>query len=272
MSGSIALETLTPCFCRGAYQSQPEFRVNSIRGQLRWWHRALGHSKPDEWQLYGGIKAKSLGFSRDDDALASCVRLWIPGQEITRANSLILPHHNHRANALKPGSEFRLAWEFRKETPKKLQHAFEHTLKAWSLLGGLGFRSNRAAGSIWPLGKSPTSEQFNAAVTALSLPATLTVHLLDCNGVTDHEGLRRIACDTRTAQRGTNEGKVLGWIQGSNRLASALKLKVVRLSDRPRLLAVCDRRADRGDSHFRTAIDYLNGRRLGTEMSRAGIK
>lgn len=38
-------EIITPCFCAGANQEQAEIRVPSIRGQLRWWFRALGGLK-----------------------------------------------------------------------------------------------------------------------------------------------------------------------------------------------------------------------------------
>lgn len=37
------LECISPCFCAGAYpEEQAEIRAASIRGQLRWWFRALG--------------------------------------------------------------------------------------------------------------------------------------------------------------------------------------------------------------------------------------
>lgn len=65
------LTFLTPCFCGGADNKAgpAELRVPSLRGQLRYWTRVLFHvpGKPDvaakkEHELFGGIRAKDLGF------------------------------------------------------------------------------------------------------------------------------------------------------------------------------------------------------------------
>jgi CRISPR/Cas system CMR-associated protein Cmr1 (group 7 of RAMP superfamily) len=52
---TYTLELLTPCFCAGADQSKAEIRASSIRGQLRWWFRALGGSTEDERAVFGGM-------------------------------------------------------------------------------------------------------------------------------------------------------------------------------------------------------------------------
>ena len=52
---TYTLELLTPCFCSGADQAKAEIRAPSIRGQLRWWFRALGGNADDERMVFGGV-------------------------------------------------------------------------------------------------------------------------------------------------------------------------------------------------------------------------
>lgn len=49
---------ITPCFCSGANPEQPELRASSVRGQLRWWFRALGGSMDAEKRIFGGVAQK----------------------------------------------------------------------------------------------------------------------------------------------------------------------------------------------------------------------
>jgi len=49
------LKFITPTFLAGADQGRPEIRVPSIRGELRWWFRALGATPADETAVFGGV-------------------------------------------------------------------------------------------------------------------------------------------------------------------------------------------------------------------------
>lgn len=49
---------ITPCFCSGANSELPELRASSVRGQLRWWFRALGGSRDAEKKIFGGVAQK----------------------------------------------------------------------------------------------------------------------------------------------------------------------------------------------------------------------
>ena len=72
------VEILTPCFCAGAEQAKAEIRVPSIRGQLRWWFRALGGSAAEEKAVFGGVHPVP-GEARKDSARASAVAVRICG-------------------------------------------------------------------------------------------------------------------------------------------------------------------------------------------------
>jgi CRISPR type III-B/RAMP module RAMP protein Cmr1 len=65
-----SFEIITPCFCAGADPSQAEIRAPSIRGQLRWWFRALGGSASDEAAVFGSVAG-------DDHSTGSSVRVAI---------------------------------------------------------------------------------------------------------------------------------------------------------------------------------------------------
>lgn len=54
---TIEFECLTPCFCAGAEQSQPEIRPSAIRGSLRWWFRCLGATLEQEELAFGGVNS-----------------------------------------------------------------------------------------------------------------------------------------------------------------------------------------------------------------------
>src|SRR5690606_30327286 len=55
LSRSYTLEFIMPCFCAGADQAKAEIRAPSIRGQLRWWFRALAGTRDEENQVFGGV-------------------------------------------------------------------------------------------------------------------------------------------------------------------------------------------------------------------------
>ena len=52
---SAEIEFITPAFLAGADQNVPEIRVPSIRGELRWWFRALGGTQSEEAELFGSV-------------------------------------------------------------------------------------------------------------------------------------------------------------------------------------------------------------------------
>ncbi|MEI8040271.1 MAG: type III-B CRISPR module RAMP protein Cmr1, partial [Verrucomicrobiota bacterium] len=61
------LTFLTPCFCAGADQAVAELRPSAIRGQLRWWFRALGGTYEQEAAVFGA--------AADDQSHASSLQV-----------------------------------------------------------------------------------------------------------------------------------------------------------------------------------------------------
>ena len=139
---------ITPLFSRGAYDS-PEIRPPSIRGQLHWWFRALDGSYADEKAIFGGVHGVQK------DAVASKIVIRVSDVDGKTDSYNTLPHKNGGAAAPKPaycvGSSFTLHVLTRLGGLEGgLKSKFEKALHTWLMLGTLGLRSTRAAGSfIW---------------------------------------------------------------------------------------------------------------------------
>lgn len=252
--------TLTPTFTYGVDQTVPELRMPSVKGQLRWWARAiLGNGTP-EYDLFGGIKGKANGYTDDAVAGPFIFRLSCPQQDEKPYS--ICPHAENygKKKALSPD----LDKHFTMTITAKLARAsqswanLEKTIQAWLLLGAVGGRSNRAAGSVWKKDYRPSPEQFLQDCQAFTSDQ-LKVRVLDkCtwDAETDAEYLRKIATNTLA---GESVETALGFAKGNNRKASPLKLKVGYFEDGYRLIAVFDMRDQRATAaQFHDAIQKLN--------------
>lgn len=250
---AIQLEFLTPCFCAGVDKTKPEIRAASIRGQLRFWTRLLFGGADAEYLLFGGIKGKLRGY--EDDAVASGIAFRVQPLNSTQPRSFDLcPHDSEKGQriGLPSGTRFDLRWFERLLHSDDRIAKLNNVLLAWQLLGGLGARTTRAAGSVWPLDYSPTVADFMEKMKALPLPSSVRVRVLG-RTESNPETLRRIATDTVKGP-GRNTGAIkgvlpenpLGFASGQERKASPLKFKVGRFADGYRLIVVADNRDGRG--------------------------
>ncbi len=239
------IEILTPCFCRGAYRDQPEIRVPSIRGMVRWWFRALDGTREQEKALFGGIQgcaiASRLVF-RVDNVLA----------QKAHPNPATLPHkYDNQASpqaAFAPGARFRLTVVSRLDPiPDDLARKAENALEVWMLLGALGLRANRAGGSLWPVGDATPKTPAALRKRLDALGCRWPVYLAGAAVGNSREELRKAATDTVSEPRA-----IFGSARGG-RLASPLKIKIVRLDDQLRLLitAPCEDIVERARTALR---------------------
>lgn len=227
------IEVLTPLFNRGAYQDTPELRVPSIRGMVRWWFRALGGTADEEKEAFGGMK-------RFGQRLAGNVRASNLVFRITSANTrpanptpATLPHKSGGQGS--PQAAFAANAQFRLEVFTRLgslrpdlQAKIESALDVWTLLGSLGLRANRGGGSLWPTGFTSNAADFKKRLEELK--CSWPVFLAGVEAGDSAFKLQAAATDTVPEPK---------WVFGSargGRLASPLKLKVVRLDGRLRLL------------------------------------
>lgn len=148
---SYKITFITPLFSRGALET-PEIRPPSIRGQLHWWFRALGGSYDDEKAVFGGVHK---------DATASKVVIRVSGITGETGDFKTLPHKKggmaSPKKAFAPGTscEIHVLNRLGGFALERHQALFARSLEAWLLLGTLGLRATRAAGSfVWsPLGE-----------------------------------------------------------------------------------------------------------------------
>lgn len=244
----------TPLFSRGSYEDRPEIRPASIRGQLHWWFRALGNSHRVEQSVFGSVHSKP--------AAASKIIVRVSEIDGTTGKYDALPHKSGgQANpkqAYAPGTSCLLSFSTRLGGLNSDQStAFENTLEAWFLMGTLGLRATRAAGSFsW----EPTSPN------GIASPNTISEYVSRCHQITKQtklevrfcsrpfdaaEQARRVVSDTIGGKNdfGGNDslGRInypLGKIGKGGRKTSPLRFRVLHLDGSYYILAIWDGRAE----------------------------
>ncbi len=161
---TFTIHFLTPCFCGGANPSKAEIRVPEIRGQLRWWFRALGGSRDEEEAVFGGAagdsgKASSIivrveEISRKDNTTSGNWFSKIPKDGV-KPLTYLLGFFCGRTNrlqengAIAPGATAKVFITYRRELNSALNSKLDLALKAFFSIGAFGFRSTRAAGAFY---------------------------------------------------------------------------------------------------------------------------
>ena len=250
------IEFITPLFSRGAYEDRPEVRPASIRGQLHWWFRALGGRPQDENAIFGSVHG---------GATASKIVIRVSSIVGNTGRVNTLPHKN--GDQAGPKAAFQVGTHFDLHVltrlgglSSSLMSAFDRALESWLLLGTLGLRSTRAAGSFrWePLGanlRAPTDfAAYKARCAKLLEKARLRFALLG-QSYSNAEKARRVVSDTlggRNDHRGQSDladlrdplGKIIG-----GRKTSPLRFRVVNAGDQFRIAAVWDDRTEVTGNH-----------------------
>jgi hypothetical protein len=202
---------------------------------VRWWFRALGGTPDEEKAAFGGMKR--FGRRLGDEVVASHLVFRVSRVTATKASPdpATLPHKQGRQAspqaAFAPGGTFHLEVLSRlRSLDDALTAKVRNALEIWTLLGAIGLRANRAGGSIWPLGDNAPRSASELRARLTQLQCSWPVRLADEKLGDQLAALRAAATDTISEPR---------WVFGAardGRLASPLKLKLVRLDGRLRLL------------------------------------
>ena len=247
------LEFITPLFSRGAYEDRPEVRPASIRGQLHWWFRALGGNYTDEKTIFGGVHG---------GATASKLVVRVSSLVGSTGSANTLPHK--KGDQASPNAAYLGGTKFDLHIlsrlgglDKRLQSALDRTLETWLLLGTLGLRSTRAAGSFrWEtlppllpnsLQPPPDFAAYEERCAQLLQHAPLRFSLLS-QSYASAEQARRVISDTlggRDDRQGQNDlaglndplGKIFG-----GRKTSPLRFRIVGIGTTFLIAAVWDAR------------------------------
>lgn len=241
ISTSYQVEVLTPCFCAGANQSEAEIRVPSIRGQLRWWFRALGGSYDQENEVFGGVHG-------DGGAKASAVVVrisnyrrgpeWQPFRVSQNAPESYVWHYVSASSRgarwtkqgnVPPGSVFTLHIVCRRKLDEPLARLLDEAVESFLRFGGLGLRATRGLGAL----HCATLTVDEAALGLLSdrefRVRWVEGSFRDIRAALAEAG-RLLKEDFRSRHKSTTES-ALGWSSGKARQASAVRFRVVRMGD-----------------------------------------
>lgn len=214
-------ELLTPCFCHGATSEVCEMRIPSIRGHLRRWHTLL----------YGEADMEAIWGTAHGKVISSKVVLRLVSSEPQpdrTLNQQVLPHVKGGAkafsrNALSPGNHYRILISFRPMSSDQVREKADQVIMSWLYLGGVGMRSTRAFGSVWPLDAKPNLAAFKNAVM---VPGKKLAFVVSTQALTKID----LAICTDTLSGPLNE-KFFGFVHGRERHTSPLKMKYIRLDD-----------------------------------------
>jgi CRISPR type III-B/RAMP module RAMP protein Cmr1 len=232
---------LSDTFAHGAYQTQnfnrPELRAPSVKGMIRWWHDALGYSKAHADILFGQAIGSTM-------ASRTAIRIIAP-TTVGQRNIAFMPHKGHRGGskvAISPENQYKVViTQRREELSPELILELRKATEAWLLLGAIGQRSNRAAGSIlWE--QAPTSQkEFEITASALLGSAKIRFAVLDSQ-FSDNVEARAVAGDFLLSDAFGRDAP-FGSVR-PERKPSPLKLKCILIDQQIRLLAVWDRRRE----------------------------
>jgi CRISPR-associated protein Cmr1 len=146
---SIPLRAISPLFLNGANsKGTPEMRAASVRGQLRYWLRALEGANTTERKTLWDLESRILGSTEHGSQVS--VRVYSTRSFSTK-DSEMLPHRSSPRErspqeAIQPGAEFLL--ELVTRPGLKVNSRLLYTTFVWLLLGGIGKRSRRMFGSF----------------------------------------------------------------------------------------------------------------------------
>lgn len=147
------LTVVSPMFLNGATPNQPEFRAASVRGQLRYWLRAIEGAKTQDLKIVRESESATFGSTGQGSTVT--VRLFPKGNIIPEKSNM-LPHRQEEHKrfpqpAIQPNSKAQL--EFVTRLGVSIPKDAFHALNIWSLIGGLGKRSRRMFGAFMLVGE-----------------------------------------------------------------------------------------------------------------------
>ncbi|MFQ3568275.1 MAG: type III-B CRISPR module RAMP protein Cmr1 [Aggregatilineales bacterium] len=161
---NFVLSTASPWFVYGADpRGQPELRAASIRGQLRYWLRALiGARTTDLSEVW---KQETAVFGSTGSASPISVRILpLELEENAVYKVPMLPHRQGSAGDRSPtpavGNDYRISLSFITRPGVGFPQDFMPALSLWLLLGGVGKRSRRMFGAPRVVGFSCDPEDL----------------------------------------------------------------------------------------------------------------
>ena len=251
---------LTAAFPHGAYQSpganQPDLRAPSVKGQLRWWYDALFNNKAAEDLLFGGLANTIQGGKPGPESSRVIVRVQeMNGVHV--AKTQFMPHKGlggGEKNSINPGTRYRVSLVPRRVgvSPEEYPR-IERIFDAWLLIGAIGQRANRGAGSMVGSDAPKTAADYEVQTRQLLKDTKLRAAVL---GKT-YESEKSLRCDAGDFLAAEAFGNLTPFGSAFPRKPSQLKLRAAYLDGGLRLVALWDGR-HQADSTLRQSIQTLS--------------
>ena len=280
MKRTIDLEFITPLFSHGA-TDLPEIRPASIRGQLHAWFRILGGKIEAERRIFGGIKQRKADsgiMPSKEETLASKVVVRVCEVQGQIRELLTLPHKAGRGREASPRKAYDVGTKCRiivtnrlKDLRQDDEALLNKAIDAWLLMGTLGYRATRAAGSfVWadesfPMPDDPIAYQGACRDLLDEANAKAKVAVLE-RDYNDAELARRDVSDSLGGRDHRAEQDDLARLHDPlgkafpSRKTSPLKYRIVRFGGKYRILAFWDGRNEvtgNTENDFYDVVDLL---------------
>jgi CRISPR-associated protein Cmr1 len=160
----LHLETATPLFGGGprarTVDRHTPIRVPGIRGQVRFWWRALSALDSSEElakrerELFGGVFGDSVQRSRVDIWISEVTPSEIQDTDVNHRTTgayALWPAAENKRQQQAPGERWQEGLRFRlhvRASEEALNHEIVPALRAWLWFGGVGGRTRRGCGSL----------------------------------------------------------------------------------------------------------------------------
>jgi len=146
---TLNLQTISPLLLFGADQKTPELRAASIRGELRFWFRALQGARNNSIPELASAETKLFGSTQ----LGSPLTVRVSATATIKNTSdpvRLVPHNPAKANITSPAIDINQKFKVTLLTRPgvKIVEDVRHAVRLWLLLGGLGKRSRRMFGAL----------------------------------------------------------------------------------------------------------------------------
>lgn len=164
----FTIKSITPMFMTGADKTQPEFRASAVRGQLRYWFRAITGATVgnDLDQLRARESAVFGSTGQGSSVIIRCFE-----RDTEYVKTPLVPHSEKAlAKAFAPDSKYELQLAFRPGLQIKPELRF--ALHLWFFIGGIGKRSRRVMGAF-----NLPGEYLSTLKTPPITPDTFAIYL-----------------------------------------------------------------------------------------------
>lgn len=182
---TFSLEVISPMFSNGAdpkSKDSLEVRAASVRGQLRYWLRAIIGAKTSDLKELWEHESQVFGATDQGSKVAVRVYPITVNEDYTRKSEM-LPHKNTE-HERSPSWAIQPEWKVKLELVTRhgdLPQEALHALHVWALLGGLGKRSRRMFGAFkLSKGGAPNYDSPEALITVIRQ----TLEAAGCNAST----------------------------------------------------------------------------------------